>query len=147
AFAFAVAIYNKTGSDDIREYTGLSVVRPGLSFVFFVFLLSLAGVPPTAGFIGKLMVLGAALDSGYIWLAVIGVLNSVIALYFYARIAYYMYFVKETKITEPLKLSLPLQIIIYSSLFMTLYICILPEQFFSLTAQTVKLIRGSFHAF
>ena len=97
AFAFAIAIYNKTGSDDIRDYAGLAATSPGLSFVFFIFLLSLAGVPPTAGFLGKLLVLGAAIDSGYTWLAVIGVLNSVVALYFYARIAYYMYFAKEVK--------------------------------------------------
>ncbi|OGF46835.1 MAG: hypothetical protein A2452_03815 [Candidatus Firestonebacteria bacterium RIFOXYC2_FULL_39_67] len=147
AFAFAIAIYNKTGSDDIRDYAGLSVVSPGLSFVFFVFLLSLAGVPPTAGFFGKLMVLGAAIEAHYVWLAVIGVLNSVIALYFYARIAYYMYFAKEIKITEPLKLSRPLNIIIYSSLFMILCICILPEQFLLLATRTVKLLIGSFHAF
>ncbi|OGF51050.1 MAG: hypothetical protein A2231_04255 [Candidatus Firestonebacteria bacterium RIFOXYA2_FULL_40_8] len=146
AFAFAVAIYNKTGSDDIRDYAGLSVASPALAFVFFIFLLSLAGVPPTAGFFGKLMVLYAALDAHYIWLAVIGVLNSVIALYFYARIAYYMYFAKEAKITEPLKLSVPLSIIIYSSLFMILCICILPEQFLILAVRTVKLLIGPFHA-
>jgi len=147
AFAFAVAIYNKTGSDDIRDCAGLSAVNPGLAFIFFVFLLSLAGVPPTSGFLGKLLVLGAALEAGYIWLAVIGVLNSVVALYFYARIAYFMYFAKEKKITEPLKLTLSLKIIIYSSLFMTLYICLLPEKFLELATETVKLLVGSFNVF
>ncbi|MCX5776883.1 MAG: NADH-quinone oxidoreductase subunit N [Candidatus Firestonebacteria bacterium] len=147
AFAFVIAIYNKTGSDDIRDYGGLSLVSPALAFVFFVFLISLAGVPPTAGFLGKLLVLGAAIDSGYTWLAVIGVLNSVVSLYFYARIAYFMYFAKEKKITEAIKPSLSLNIIIYSSLFMVLYICLLPEQFLNLAKKTVQLLTGSFHGY
>jgi NADH-quinone oxidoreductase subunit N len=56
-----------------------------------VFLLSLIGIPPTAGFVGKFYLFGAAVRSGYIWLAVIGVLNSAVAAYYYLRLIVYMY--------------------------------------------------------
>ncbi len=141
AFAFAIAIYNKTGSDDIRDYAGLSLVNPLLSFVFFIFLISLAGIPPTAGFLGKLLVLGAALDSGYAWLAVIGVLNSVVALYFYARIAYYMYFA-EPRLREELKPSGALKLIMAVSLFFVLFICLFPEKIINITGQVAGILRA-----
>ena len=151
AFALAVAIYNKIGSDDIRDYAGMSLKNPLLAFVFFIFLLSLAGVPPTAGFFGKLMVLGAAIDSGYVWLAVIGVLNSVIALYFYARIAYYMYFAESNltapKMQEQVKPSFSLNLIIYSSLFMVFAICLLPQRILEITKYAVTYFVGAFHGF
>ncbi len=140
AFAFAIAIYNKTGSDDIRDYAGMSLVNPLLSFVFFIFLISLAGVPPTAGFLGKLLVLAAAIDSGYIWLAIIGVLNSVVALYFYARIAYYMYFV-EPKMKEPIKPSGALKLIMFVSLFMVLFICLFPQKIIEIAGQVSLILR------
>ena len=56
-----------------------------------VFLLSLVGIPPTAGFVGKFYLFGAAVKSGYVWLAVIGVLNSAVAAYYYLRLIVYMY--------------------------------------------------------
>jgi NADH-quinone oxidoreductase subunit N len=56
-----------------------------------VFMLSLGGIPPTAGFMGKLWVFGAAIDAGYIWLAVIGVANSALSLYYYIRVVVFMW--------------------------------------------------------
>ena len=61
-----------------------------------MFMLSLGGIPPTAGFMGKLWLFGAAIDAGYTWLAVIGVLNSAISLYYYLRVVVFMYLKKET---------------------------------------------------
>ena len=141
AFAFAIAIYNKTGSDDIRDYAGMSLVNPLLSFVFFIFLISLAGIPPTAGFFGKMLVLVAAIDSGYVWLAVIAVLNSVVALYFYARIAYYMYFA-EPKMKEEIKPSIALKIIIFVSLVFVLVICLYPGKILAIAEQAAGILRA-----
>jgi NADH-quinone oxidoreductase subunit N len=56
-----------------------------------IFMLSLGGIPPTAGFIGKLWLFGAAIEAGYIWLAVIGVLNSALSLYYYVRVVVFMW--------------------------------------------------------
>ena len=61
-----------------------------------LFMLSLGGIPPTAGFMGKFWLFSAAIESGYVWLAVIGVLNSAISLYYYVRIVVFMYLKKET---------------------------------------------------
>ena len=61
-----------------------------------LFMLSLGGIPPTAGFMGKFWLFSAAIDAGYVWLAVIGVLNSAISLYYYIRVVVFMYLKKET---------------------------------------------------
>jgi NADH-quinone oxidoreductase subunit N len=71
---------------------GLGKRHPPAALAFSFFLLSLAGVPPTAGFFGKLYVFSAAVDSGLNVLAVIGLLNSVIGAYYYLRVMVYMYF-------------------------------------------------------
>ena len=62
-----------------------------MALVFSIFLLSLVGIPPTAGFVGKFYLFGAAVREGWIWLAIIGVLNSALAAYYYLRIIVYMY--------------------------------------------------------
>jgi len=66
------------------------------------FLLSLAGIPPLAGFIGKFYVFAAAIKEGYIGLAIAGILNSVVSVYYYMRIAYHMFFV-EPRVPGPLR--------------------------------------------
>ncbi len=66
-----------------------------------LFMLSLGGIPPTAGFMGKFWLFSAAIEAGYVWLAVIGVLNSAISLYYYIRIVVFMYLKKETTGSEP----------------------------------------------
>ena len=65
--------------------------QPVAAFAMLLFMLSLGGIPPTAGFMGKFWLFGAAIEAGYVWLAVIGVLNSAISLYYYIRIVVFMY--------------------------------------------------------
>lgn len=146
AFAMVIAIYNKIGSDDIRDYAGLSVKNPFLSLIFVVFLLSLAGVPPTAGFIGKFYVFAAAIESGYTWLAIIGILNSVIALYYYFRIAYQIYFA-EPKIQETVVPSISLKITIAVTCIMVFTMCLIPESFIVFAKESIKYFSGVFHGF
>jgi NADH-quinone oxidoreductase subunit N len=76
---------------DVRDFAGLAGRHPVMALVLTIFLLSLVGIPPTAGFVGKFYLFGAAVRAGYIWLAVIGVLNSALAAYYYLRIVIYMY--------------------------------------------------------
>jgi NADH-quinone oxidoreductase subunit N len=78
-------------NDDLRDYAGLWYTRPALAGLMTVCLLSLGGFPPTAGFIGKWYIFSAAVGSGYYWLAIIGVLSSVVSVYFYIRIVVMMY--------------------------------------------------------
>jgi NADH-quinone oxidoreductase subunit N len=92
AFFVVMLVANKTGSEDISAYKGLGYRSPFLGFAMAVFMISLTGIPLTGGFIGKFYLFAALLvDSKWIWLAVVGVLNSVVSLYYYARILRYMY--------------------------------------------------------
>jgi NADH-quinone oxidoreductase subunit N len=68
--------------------------RPLLGFAMAVFMLAMAGIPPTAGFFAKYYVFSAAIDRGLVMLAVIAVLNSALSLYYYLRVIVYMYFQK-----------------------------------------------------
>ena len=76
---------------DVADYSGLGRRSPLLALVLSLFLLSLVGIPPLAGFMGKFYVFGSAVRAGYLWLAVIAVLNSAVAAYYYLRVIVYMY--------------------------------------------------------
>jgi NADH-quinone oxidoreductase subunit N len=94
AGAFGVILLRERVGDEsvsLADYAGLAQRRPALAFALSLFLLSLVGVPPFGGFVGKFYLFGAAVRSGYIGLAVIGVLNSAVAAYYYLRLIVYMY--------------------------------------------------------
>jgi NADH-quinone oxidoreductase subunit N len=91
AFFVVMLVANKTGSEDISAYRGLGYRAPLIGVAMAIFLISLTGLPPTAGFIGKLYLFAALLEAKWIWLAVVGALNSVISLYYYARVLRYMF--------------------------------------------------------
>ncbi|UWQ17798.1 NADH-quinone oxidoreductase subunit NuoN [Jannaschia sp. M317] len=92
-FAFILAM-SRDGLEttDIRSLNQLSDKHPGKALALLVLMFSLAGIPPMLGFFAKLAVLQAAVDAGLVWLAVLGVLASVIGAFYYLRIVYYMYF-------------------------------------------------------
>lgn len=86
AFYIVMYVADRTGSEDIRSYKGLGFRAPFIGVSLVIFLIALTGLPPTAGFIGKLYLFSAVLDVKLVWLAVVGALNSVISLYYYARV-------------------------------------------------------------
>jgi hypothetical protein len=88
AFAVVVMLRRKDViGDELKDLSGLYFARTrGAAIAMLIFMLSLGGIPPTAGFMGKLWIFGAAIDAGYVWLAVIGVLNSAVSLYYYVRV-------------------------------------------------------------
>ena len=87
--------------DELRDFAGLNDVRPGLAGLMTVFLLSLGGLPPTAGFIGKWYIFSAAVEEGHYWLAILGVLTSVVSVFFYLRIVVMMYFTQGATAHRP----------------------------------------------
>ncbi|MGO9266888.1 MAG: NADH-quinone oxidoreductase subunit N [Candidatus Binataceae bacterium] len=92
--AFAVVVALERGGephDLITDYRGLARTHPGLAAAMTLFMLSLAGVPPLAGFVGKFYIFSAALDAGLVWLVIIAVLNSVVSAYYYIRVIVAMY--------------------------------------------------------
>ncbi len=78
--------------DDLERFAGLGRTRPWLAAALAIFMLSLAGIPPLAGFTAKILVFQAAINAGHLVLAVIAILTSIVAVYFYARVVAYMYF-------------------------------------------------------
>jgi len=109
AFVMAGIMEKTTGSDNIKEYIGLHRRAPLLAFCMVIFMLSLAGIPPLAGFFSKFVLFSTAINAGswYIWLAVAGILNSAISLYYYARIIKFMYVLpdKESHVKRFAELS------------------------------------------
>lgn len=96
AFTVLISVIRATGGDAIENFNGLGKKNPLLAVVMCIALLSLAGIPPTAGFFAKYYVLTAAVESGHYWLAIIGVLGSLVGVYYYFRIIIAMYF-KDAK--------------------------------------------------
>jgi NADH-quinone oxidoreductase subunit N len=92
AFAVVIALRERVGNEEsIEDYRGLGSRAPLLSIAMTIFLFSLTGLPPFAGFVGKFFLFAAVIDAHLYWLAVVGILNSVISLYYYARIVKAMY--------------------------------------------------------
>jgi NADH-quinone oxidoreductase subunit N len=85
----------ETEYSTLQDFNGLGLKYPVLGLAMAVFMFSLAGIPPTGGFMGKLYIFSAAIKSGYVWLVVLGAVNSVISIYYYLRVIVVMYF-KET---------------------------------------------------
>lgn len=98
--AFAILILvGKDGDErnNLEDLTGFGFKHPLLGMVMSIFLFSLAGIPPAAGFIGKFYLFSGAIQAGYIWLAIIGVLNSAASVYYYLRVMVFMYMKKPTE--------------------------------------------------
>jgi len=88
AFFYAIFISNKLGVENVDEYKGLGYKSPLMASIMVIFLVSLTGLPPTAGFVGKVYLFSALIESKtFYWLAVVGILNSVVSLFYYFNIA------------------------------------------------------------
>jgi len=83
AFGIVAAFSRVANSEEISEYAGLSRRSPGFSWAILITFLSLAGMPPLGGFIAKVLVFAAAMEANLVWLAVVGVINSIFGLYYY----------------------------------------------------------------
>jgi NADH-quinone oxidoreductase subunit N len=102
--------------DKIADFAGLGYTHPLPAFIYIVFFLSLAGIPPTAGFVGKLLIFRAAIDSGFVVLAVIGVATSAIAAYYYFMVIKTMFMDAPTGVvalspSRPLTVGLAVMVV------------------------------------
>ena len=128
AFAVVIAVSHAIGSDEIDDYRGLNRRSPFLAFAMLLFLLSLAGVPPLAGFIGKLYIFVAAIKEGLYTLITVGLINIVISMYYYLIVVKKMY-INEPIDPSPISISGPLKAVVYVGLAGTLLIGIYPQPF------------------
>jgi NADH-quinone oxidoreductase subunit N len=128
--AFAVLILvGKQGENNLtlNGVAGLGYKKPALGIALSIFLFSLMGLPPTAGFIGKFYIFAGAIKAGYIWLAVLGVLNSAVSLYYYLRVMVQMYFKDPEEDFSWVTINVPTAISIVISLGGVLYLGIFPN--------------------
>jgi NADH-quinone oxidoreductase subunit N len=129
--AFAVLILaGKKGEGNLtlEGFAGFGYKQPLLGVAMSIFLLSLMGIPPAAGFAGKFFVFAGAVKSGYIWLAVIGVLNSAVSLFYYLRIMVYMYFKDPSEDFAWVKLYPGTMLAIALAIVGVFYLGVIPDQ-------------------
>jgi NADH-quinone oxidoreductase subunit N len=115
AFGIIMAFGRVTGSDEIRSYDGMSRRSPYLGLALMVAFLSLAGMPPFGGFMAKVLVFAGAIQSGWYWLVIVGLLNSIIGLYYYLTVLKYVYLYRmenENEGAYPIPVSRPFMIAI-----------------------------------
>lgn len=110
AFGIVMAFGRVTGSDEIKDYAGMSRRSPGLAIAMLVAFLSLAGMPPFGGFVAKVFVFAAAVQVNMIWLAVVGILNSIVGVYYYLTVLKVVYLYRmegEDEEAHPIPLTRP----------------------------------------
>jgi NADH-quinone oxidoreductase subunit N len=112
AFGIVMTFSQVVGSDEIIAYSGLSRRKPWLALAMLVAFLSLAGMPPLAGFVAKIFVFAAAVKTDMVWLAFVGVLNSIVGLYYYLTVLKYVYLFRSDDEDKPLFISRPYTIAI-----------------------------------
>jgi len=131
--AFAVVIMLRSEGfkgDNISDYEGLAKTHPLAAALMLVFMFSLTGIPPTAGFMGKFYLFMSAVSAGYTWLAVTAVIFSAISAYFYLRIVMYMY-MKEPKTAVQLSASPGIALALAITVIAVLLIGVFPSKVIS----------------
>lgn len=109
AFFAIIIITDNTGSEEIDSLTGMGKRAPIISAILAISMLSLIGIPPTVGFMGKLYLFNAAIQTGLVWIVVIGVLNSVLSAYYYVRVIRKLYSPSSDSL-EKIRSSLPVRL-------------------------------------
>ncbi len=110
AFGIVMAYSRVTGLEEIKDYAGLSRRNPGLALMMLAAFLSLGGMPPFGGFIAKIFVFAVGIQAGFVWLVVIGIINSIIGLYYYLNVMKYVYLYRlpgEDEGAHPVSLTRP----------------------------------------
>jgi NADH-quinone oxidoreductase subunit N len=137
-----IALGQREGGEYLKltDYAGLGFRRPLLAATFAIFLLSLGGIPPTAGFVGKFYIFSAAVEANLIPLAIIGILNSILSLFFYLRVIRIMY------VDEPSRqfghLPLPIIMALIVAALGTLVLGLFPGSLIELAQRAVTVFGG-----
>jgi NADH-quinone oxidoreductase subunit N len=140
--AFAVVILLRRADaigDELKDLSGLYARQPFAAVAMLIFMLSLGGIPPTAGFMGKFWLFSAAIDSNYIWLAVLGVVNSAISLYYYLRVVVFMFMKNEAAGSQPV-LAPGLAVALVVALAGTLVLGVYPRPLFELAEFSARAL-------
>jgi len=142
AFVVVIAFEQATGSNRIEDYAGLARSSPALAGAMLVFLFSLTGIPGTGGFIGKLFVFGAAIQVQFYALAIVGIINSVIAAFYYLNVVRYMFFETGPGEAPALNPSPALKVTLAVTTVMTLVVGLYVQPFIELVQGAARLLSG-----
>jgi NADH-quinone oxidoreductase subunit N len=128
-----ITALNRTEGEasSLDNFRGLAKLHPGLALIMFVLLFSLAGIPPTAGFFGKFYIFMGAVRAGFVWLAVIGMLNSAVSAYYYLRVIMIMY-MSEPAGEAQILLSRPMTWSLAASVLGVFALGLMPDAFLAL---------------
>ena len=139
AFAVIIAITNKVGSDEIKDFAGMARRAPYLAAALGFALISLIGVPPSVGFIAKVYIFGAAVDANLEWLAAAGVVNSVVSAYYYLRIVKEMY-LSEPASEERVPSGLPMRLAVLAAFAGVLFFGVYPAPLLELSRAAASVL-------
>jgi NADH-quinone oxidoreductase subunit N len=128
--------------EELKDMSGLFQRSPLAGTAMLIFMLSLGGIPPTAGFMGKFWLFSAAIDGGYYWLAVIGVLNSAVSLYYYLRVVVFMWFKGEPTGSEPV-ISPAMGVLLAITIAGTLALGVYPRPLFDLADASARTLGAA----
>jgi NADH-quinone oxidoreductase subunit N len=142
AFLIVIEVFNKTGSFSLKDYGGFFRRAPFIAITMTIFMLSLMGIPPFAGFFGKLYVFAAAVKGNLAWFAVIGALNSVISVYYYARVIKTM-IIDGNEDAGMIKVSRTGQAMIWLMLLPTAGLALFWGPIHEITASSIQLFLGN----
>ena len=143
AFGMVVLLtHGAVKGDQIDDFTGLAQKYPLAAAIMLLFLLSLTGIPPTAGFVGKLYLFAAAVQSGYYWLVIIAVVNSAISLFYYMRVAVAMYMREVPAAGIATSPSFALNVALLLAAFGTLLLGIFPGPILELARASAGIVGG-----
>lgn len=126
AFGVVIFLSNHVKSDEIKDFIGLSQRSPGVALAMTILMLSLAGIPPTAGFFGKFLLFRAAVDAGLVWMGAAIVLNSVLSVSYYFRIIRNMY-LREREPGSRLAAGIPITVVLVVAVISSVLFGVFPE--------------------
>ena len=141
--AFAFLLYAGRGdrdAEDIGDFAGLAKRRPWSAFAMTIFMLSLGGIPPTAGFFGKFLLFKSMVHAGETGLVIVGVLSSAVSLYYYLRVVVYMYMKPEPEGSETPRFGFNAGLVVLACAAFTLALGLLPSRYLNLSTTSIAML-------
>ncbi len=147
AFAVVAAMRRRDIiGDELKDLNGLSKRSPMAAFAMLLFMLSLGGIPPTAGFMGKVWIFGAAIDAGFIWIAVIAVANSALSIYYYIRVVVFMWINQDEPAGSPITVGFAMKLALGVALLGTVFLGLYPQYLFERAEEAARTLQGGITA-
>jgi len=141
AFAVVILLEHKGGGgDELRDYAGVGFRYPLIGAALSLFMISLSGIPPSIGFVGKLYLFGSAVQTGHIWLAVVAVLNSAISIFYYLRLLVLMYMREPGEVLPPIRVPIAIGLALLVTGAITLGVGVFPGQWIEAARQGVRAL-------